>query len=362
MRSITLLVLAVFFISACNKKTNDIAWERTYGKGKAVFISVAPDSGLVACGTIGGKPYLIRLDKNKKIITEIEAESSGIFTSVVYDTSGYITAGSSGGKMLIMRYSRSGRLLWEKTINPGFNIDHTQLLIIGDDNYLAVGSADPDTIYNSQTGLVLTSVDSTGLVLKEQNYLNGFFVAANEAVNDSKGNIYLALTRRESNSEPMATVAKFNSSFQRIWETELVNNPAFGAATLTILSDNEGTYFAGGRTQLPKDGGGTINNSFVAAINEAGTLIWKKYPEISNSASALLLEPAGDLVVLNHNCFFINRLDRSTGTDGGRIRMFEECDPNTTDAFASDSDFDIYGDLVIAGSLNGSFYLAVKSL
>jgi hypothetical protein len=199
-------------------------------------------------------------------------------------------------------------------------------------------------------------------VLKEQNYLNGFFVAASKAASDGRGNLYLALTRHEADAEPKATVARFNSSFQKIWETELANNPAFGASTLAIMDDQEGTLFVGGSTELPKEGGGKITNSFVASLTESGSLNWKKYPEISNSAAALLINSAGELVVLNTNCFFINKLDISTGTDGGRIRMFDACDPNTSDAFALDFDTDIYGDLVVAGEFNGKFYLAIKSL
>lgn len=362
MKNLAPFVLLILLLPACNKKARDVAWERTYGAGEAYYVKVTSDSGIIACGMSAGKPYLIRLDRNKKTKVDISAELSGRFTSSLYDTSGYIAAGSSGGKMLLMRYSITGKKLWEKTLNPGFTIDHTQLIQIGSNNYLAVGSADPDTIYSGQTGIAFISVDSTGQVLKEQNYLNGFFLAANEASVDNNGNIYLALTRREAGAEPRASVAKLNNSFQRIWETELANNPAFGAAALAIINDGGGTLFIGGRTELPQDGGGTINNSFVASVSVSGALNWKKYPEIVNSAAALLITSAGELTVLNSNCYFLNKLDNASGSDGGRTRMFDECDPKTTDAFAFDFDEDIYGDLVVAGSLNGSFYLAVKSL
>ncbi len=355
-------LLIILIVSGCRKSENNIAWEMTYGKGNARYIRVTSDSGLIASGTSDGQPYLLRLDKNKMKVLEFAADMQGVFTSALYDTSGYITGGSTGDKMLIMRHSKTGNKLWEKVIDPGFNIEQTQLLAVDDNIFLAIGSASPDTTYELQTGLFFMSFDSTGQVVKEQEYVSGFFIASCEAAIDNSTGIYLALTRKEEFSEPKATVAKFNSDLQLIWDVELSNNPEYGAAALAVIHDGSGMVYVAGRTELPKEGGGMMNNSFVASITDAGTLNWKKYPESSNSGTALLLNTAGELVVLNANCFFVNKLESVSGTDAGRIRMFDECDPNTTDAFASDFDIDFNNDLVVAGSLGGSFYLAVKAV
>jgi hypothetical protein len=361
MRRLFPVLLIILIASGCKKSENNIAWEATYGKGDARFIRVTSNSGLIACGTSEAQPYLVRLDENKMKVVEISADMQGVFTSALYDTSGYITGGSTGGKMLLMRHSKAGNKLWEKIIDQDFNIDQTQLLVIDDNIFLAIGSASPDTTYEMQTGLLFISFDSTGQVLKEQKYISGFFIASYDAAPGNSGTIYLALTRKEAFSEPKATVAKFNNDLQHLWEVELANNPEYGAATLAVIHDGSGMVYVAGRTELPKEGGGIIHNSFVSAISDEGSLSWKKYPESSNSGTALLLNSAGELVVLNANCFFINILEPVSGTDAGRIRMFDECDPNTTDALASDFDIDLNNDFVVAGSLGGSFYLGVKS-
>ncbi|HUX96668.1 MAG TPA: hypothetical protein VMV47_13120 [Bacteroidales bacterium] len=362
MRSLCLTLLVIVLLSGCKKDKSYFAWEKSYGVGEARYIKVTSDSGLIACGVSENQPYMLRLDENKMVVIDYRAEVTGVFTSAMYDTSGYITAGSTEGKMLLMRLSKTGNKTWEKIIDPGFNIDQTQLLSLDDGNFLAIGSASPDTIFESQAGLLFIKFDSTGLVLNELEYESGFFIASYEAAIDNSDNIYLALTRKEDLEEPKATVAKFNSSLQRIWELELSNNPAYGAASMSIRYDESGRLFVAGRSELPTEGGGLINNSFIASISLTGSLNWKKYPENSNTGRGILMNSAGEVVLLNKNCFIINLLDPDNGADGGRIRMFDVCDPYNTDAVASDFDIDFNNDLVLAGSIGNSFYIAVKAI
>jgi len=356
------LILIVLMLAGCKKSKSYFAWERTYGKGEARFLKVTSDSGLLACGTSEGQPYLLRLDDNKMVIAQFSGDMDGVFTSALYDTSGYLTGGSTNGKMLIMRHSKNGNELWQKIMEPGFTVDQTQILRTGNNSFLAIGSASPDTTYDLNSGLMFLSFDSTGTVLNELKYINGYYIGCYEAALDNSGNIYMAITRKEATKEPKATVIKFNNELQRIWEAELSNNPDYGAASLALIHDNSGLVYVAGRTELPGEGGAIINNSFVAAISDGGSLNWKKYPENSNSGTGLIVSTGGDVLLLNINCFIVNVLDPVNGADGGRIRMFDVCDPKTTDALGSDFDIDFNGDIVLAGSLGGSFYLAVKPI
>ncbi len=361
MRNISLILLVIVLLSGCKKDKSYFAWEKSYGIGEARYIKVTSDSGLIACGVSENQPYLLRLDDNKLVITEYREEVTGVFTSVMYDTSGYILAGSTEGKMLLIRLSITGNKLWEKVSDPGFEVSQTQLLKLDNGNIMAIGSASPDTIYSVQTGLLFMSFDTTGQVIDEKEYISGFHIASYQAAIDNSDNIYLALTRRENLKEPKATVAKFNSSIQRIWEVELSNNPDYGAAALAVILDGSEVYVAG-RTELPKEGGGVLNNSFISSLTDGGSLKWKKYPENSNSGTGLIINSANELVLLNKNCFIISLLDPDSGADGGRIRMFDVCDPYNTDAIASCFDIDFNNDFVIAGSLGGRFYIAVKAM
>src|SRR5450759_5045359 len=100
--------LLILLLSSCKKSESDFIWEKSYGKGEALFLKTSPDSGFIACGEKEGKPYFIRLDKNRKLIIDFSSDNPGLFSSAWFDTSGYISAGSSGGKMLLMRHRRTG--------------------------------------------------------------------------------------------------------------------------------------------------------------------------------------------------------------------------------------------------------------
>jgi hypothetical protein len=128
MKKLFSLFFLLLFITSCNKKDNgDLIWEKSFSKGEALSITASADSGFAVSGFVSGKPYFVRFDKDRTISLEISAEVQGEFSSFWFDTSGYVTAGNSAGKMLIMRHSPSGNKLWEKTIDAGYRIDVTSL-------------------------------------------------------------------------------------------------------------------------------------------------------------------------------------------------------------------------------------------
>jgi hypothetical protein len=358
-RLIAVFILFVL-LSSCRKSTSDFIWEKTYGKGNALFLKTSPDSGFMACGEVDGKPYLIRLNKKRSKIIDFTSENAGLFSSAWFDTSGYVTGGNTDGKMLLMRYSPGGTQLWEKSIDAGFKVDYTNLYYTGTGNFLAVGTASPDSSGSVATGLLFVRFDTTGLIIAEKKITETTFVAANKAVVDVEGNIYLPLTRQTTGSKPKASVAKFNELFQKLWETDLYNNPDFGAACLSIKAGGSGNIYVSGNTELSgKDG--ILNNSYAASLTNTGSILWKRYLENSNSGSSLIFNEAGDLMMLNRNCFIVNILNSSDGSDAGRIRTFSLCDSYNTDALGSDMGINFDKNILICGSLGGSFYLALKA-
>jgi len=358
-RLIPVLILIILLLS-CRKSESDFIWEKSYGKGEALFIRTSSDSGFTACGEMGGKPYFIRLSKTRSLIIDFNAENPGLFSSVWFDTSGYITGGNTGGKMLLMRHSPEGNKLWEKSLDAGFKIDYTNLYYTGNGNLLAVGTASPDSLGSGATGLLFVRFDTTGQIITEKKIEETSFISANEAAVDNAGNIYLALTRKATGAKPKASVAKYNDLFQKLWETELFNNPSFAAASLAIKLDGSGNVYVAGRTEVSIEGG-VLDNSFLVSLTNAGSIRWKKYLENSNTGSALLFDNVENLMMLNKNCFIINIVNPEDGTDAGMIRMFSLCDSYNTDALGADMDINYDKNILVAGSRGGSFYLALKS-
>lgn len=361
MKSLIHLLILIILLSSCKKSKSDFLWEKSYGRGEALFLRTSADSGLTSCGEIEGNPYFIRLDKNRNLKIDFSSENQGLFSSAWFDTSGYITSGNTEGKMLLMRFNPEGKVLWEKSVDGGFRIDYTYLYYTGNGTLLALGTASPDSSDSGAAGLFFVRFDTTGQIISENSVAGNPFVAAADAVVDNSGNIYIALTRQSANTKAKASVAKFNDLFQKLWETELYNNPDFGAGSLAIIPDESGNVYVAGKTELSAEEG-VLNNSFLVSLNGAGTVNWKRYLESSNSGSALTFDDEGDLLMLNKNCFLVSIVSPSDGSDAGRMMLFSTCDPYNTDAFGADFDINYDKNILVAGSVGGNFYLALKSV
>jgi hypothetical protein len=357
------LILILLLIQGCKKSTNNVVWQKSYGTGNAMFVKATADSGLLSCGELGGKPYLIKLDRNKNKISEYKYDDIGIFSSAWSDGDIAIAAGSSKKKMLITCINKQSNIVWDTTFSSGSNIDYTLLLYLGNGELLAIGSASPDSVNSGVTRLYCVWFNTEGTVsakkeIPETPGSSSIFVKRVAA--DNSGNFYFALTRKSTGSERKATVAKYNSLLQSLWETELYNNPNFGASSLGITLDNTGYIYVSGKTELSVVSG-TIDNTFAACLTIGGTISWKKYLEIANTGSAALIDENGKALILNSNCFVINVLDVVSGSPTGILRTFDACDSDKTDAFGKDFDINYDGNLIMAGSKGGGFYLVMKS-
>ncbi len=354
------LLFLVILIS-CNKKSgSDFAWEKSYGNGEALFISAAEDSGVVACGEVGGKPYLARLDKSMSEVIDFSFSEPGLFSSAWFDTTSYIAAGSTLGKMLIVRFDKEGNIVWNKALSTDFKIDNTSLKYTGGGSFLAVGSAGADAAEDGSTSLFFVRFDTTGRVISNVSIPNTGFVSARNLSSDNEGNIYLGITRLTGGRKTKASVVKFNSDFQELWETELYNNPDFGSASIDITLDASGNVYVTGRTELNQNEG-VSNNSFVVSLTNSGTIRWKKYLESINSGYSVILDD-DVVIILNRNCFIVNMINQSDGSDAGRVRVMDVCNSKDSDALGTDFDQRYDGNIFLAGSKGGSFYLALKSI
>jgi len=359
MKRIIPVLILIILVPSCKKSESDFIWEKSSGKGNAYFIKTISDSGFCAGGDLNGSPYFVRYNKQRSQILELNSENRGLFSSAWFDTSGYVAGGNNAGKMLLMRYSATGKILWEKSISTGFYVDFTHLFYTGNGNLLAIATACPDSANSGISNLYFSRFDTTGNIIAEKKTSESGFISANKAVTDNAGNIFLPLTRKSSFSNPKASVAKYNDQFQKMWETELYNNPDFGAASLAINITSSSQIFVSGSTGVAgKDG--ILNNTFLASLNGSGTIDWKKYLENNNAGSALIFDNTNNLMILNKNCYIIN-FSGIDGTDEGLIRPFSICVSENTDAFGRDFAIFYDSNILIAGSLGGSFYLALKS-
>jgi hypothetical protein len=354
------LILFLVFASGCRKSTEPVIWSKNLGTGNALFIKATSDSGLAACGELGGNPFLIKLDRNKNKIQGYTYQADGVFSSLWMNNVYCIAGGSSKGKMLLTCVDSFNNLLWDTLITSSSEVDRTLLCYLGNGKFAAIGSSAPDTLTSIVTGLTCVWFESDGTITGIKEIRESSSVYANQVILDNTGNFYIALSRKYTGQASRATVAKYDRDFSTLWETELYNNPVFSSSCTCIAIDNSGFLYLSGNTEL-SDVSGTSSNTFSVKLANSGAIIWKKYLESSNSGSSVLIDNSGQLLILNRNCFRINVLNVSDGSSSGVIRTFNACDANKTDALSTCFDINYDGNLIISGSKGGGFYLVMKS-
>jgi hypothetical protein len=355
-----ILILALIFLSGCRKSSNNLIWEKSLGKGRALFIQATSDSGLISCGQLEGKPYMLKLDKNKKSESDFKYGQNGLFSSAWSDENHFIATGSTNGKMLISCIDNQNNHKWDTTLNASFNIDFSLVSYLGNGELLGIASANPDSANTIVTGLYCVWFDTTGTITNKMEIKEASFFSANRAVIDNSGNIYIAASRKSTGTEVRSTVIKYNNAFQKLWETELYNNPSFAASTLGISLNNTGNVYISGRTKIAtaKE---TILTTVAASLTASGGVRWKKYLEVDNSGSSVLIDGTGEIFILDQNCFIVNVLSPIDGKENGLIRTFDVCDSKSTNSYARDFIFNYDDNLVVAGERDGNFYLVMKS-
>jgi hypothetical protein len=354
------LILVLLLLPGCKKSNNNYIWEKSFGNGRALFIKATSDSGLITCGQLEGKPYMVKLDKSKNKTSDFTYIDNGLYSSAWSDRNRYLAVGSTKGKMLISCLDNEGSHKWDTALNASFKVDFSLVCYLGNGNLLGISSAAPDSANNVVTGLFCVWFDTTGAITGKKEVKEASFFSANKAVTDNSGNIYIAASRKSTGTEFRSTVIKYNSTFQKIWETELYNNPSFAASTFGISLDNSGNVFVSGSTKIANSKESVVNST-ASSLTSSGGIRWKQYLEIDNSGTSVLINAMGQIFILNQNCFIISVLKPTDGTGDGLIRTFDACDSKSTNSFAKDFCFNYDDNILVAGQRNGSFYLIMKS-
>jgi hypothetical protein len=362
MNRVFLFIIAAAAFVSCTKTSDNIIWEKSFGQGKALFVGATGDTGIVSCGELDGKQYLLFLDAAKNKVFEYKSEYNGLLSDVWTGENYFITAGSTSGKMYLAKIDNTGTQVWDSVFNTTFRIDHTSLCYLGYGNFLAIGSVNPDSLYAGAAGLAFIWFDHNGNITKRVDQTSSSFVAAMDAATDNSGNIYLALTKQGSGGKTKASVAKLSSILIPQWEKEISNNPSFGAASMALVLDGSDNPVITGRTELQASTG-TENNTFFVRYMFAipNDSVNRKYLEYANFGSSVIKDGSGQFMVLNSRCNIINLLDQDIKVTG-IIRTYASCDSQATDIYGYSIALDPSGNIIIAGTKGGGYYIALKSL
>jgi hypothetical protein len=352
-----LLIASLLF--SCKEKEENVLWQVSPGPGTCYSLSVTPDTGIVAAGTLSGNPFVISYDKNYKREGSYRGENAGSFTSVWADRNAVVAAGNDGIHPYIAVVSRDGSFVWD-TLLTGYDFaEHVSLINEGDGAFVAICSPLPGESSNTETEIFFVSFNISGTSVNTEKVTFSDFISVRGAVKDANGNLYLAATRASSGKKTKSAVLKLSESYSVLWEKELYNNPVFGSQSNGIALSGSNIFITGS-TELENDGSVTSNTT-LAALNTSGTVLWKKYLEYFNTGSSVATDQEGSPVALNKYCFVINRVDASDWSSISVLRPFSACDPQSTDASGEVLNISTQGDYALGGTRGGNFYLALKS-
>lgn len=355
-RNITCVMLVASLFACKKDEESGFIWEKTGGEGTAWFASVGSDSLFFIAGSADGAPFALKTSPSGTRKFSFSPDVEGAFTSAIEDTSGFYLAGASGGDLLIARISHQGEQVWMQNIGAAADILTATLLRLGDGSYLAVAGDSPDSVrYNS---FLMVYFDREGNILETNEPAPGYRVAVNDAALGAGDELYLAITKIVTGTKTKASIGRFTGEGLKIWETELYNNPNFGAAALEIDFE-DGSVFATGNTELTSDDE-LLMNSWVAELAAGGTVTWKDYLENSNSGEEVTFDDYSQLLIMNMNCGIINYISLPDGAVTSRLRTYDACDPYKTAANLRSMDITPSGSYLIAGSRSGKFYYALR--
>lgn len=354
------LIVAVFLVTSCSKVGDNILWEKSLGQGEAYFVCEAGDTGILCGGTLSGKSYLVFLDDKRNKLFEYSAGNDVSFTAGLVADGSIIAGGSSGKNLFLASIGSDGITAWDTTLEFRFPVERVSLSRKGPASFLAVGSRSVDTIAPGNYGIAFVTFDLTGKVFERKDTLFYTFYTVTGAASDNEGNIFMAVTRLGAGNKMRASVAKYDERFRQLWERELYNNPEYGASTRAVVTGSNENIFVSGYSEYPVTSG-TRRNAFAASVTPSGTVRWKKYLEYNNESSSLIFDRTGLLFVLNSRCMILNLLNPEDGTVTGILRTFASCDPSYDKASGKCITNAYNNIIIIAGSKNGTFYLAGKA-
>jgi len=358
---VLLIMLTTLF--SCESENSDFAWQYKQGSGHAYFIENTSDSGFVSAGTLNGKAFTMMTSKDGKKVFSFSSQYDGSYQTVWRDTSVYMVAGVSGSSLVIGRLSKEGTLVWENMVETGGLVSTVFLYNTGGGNFSAVCSAGTGDVTLATSTLSVVSFDTSGVVTsqKSREFIGLFAVTG--IAGETDGALAMSVTKVFSDLKPHAYAIQLGSDLNSVWEKELITNPSYDGASLGICRGASNGIYIIGRTEYTS-GEDFFINTFISSITSTGMVNWTKYPESSNEGVAVRVDESAIIHILNRNCFIVNRLE-DLGTDvldQGGIKVLSVCDSYDTDALASSFTINHEGNLLLAGSQAGSYFIGLKNI
>ncbi len=282
MKNIFYLIILCF-----NFSFSQNTFQKIYGRGNGYSVQQTTDSGYVVFGSnyplIPGNAIDICVLKTNQIgdtlwirtldFADYDVARSGLQTMDV----GFLLTGSIGIRPFLIRLNANGDTLWSKLIygSPGVGSGKSIIQTI-DGGFIFTGQTD-----NPASGMMLIKLDSAGTILWYKSYTHLGYDDAGRCVIQTSDLGYLIVGNSESSHGSLnSIIIKTDINGDTLWTKEILNY-GYGSAA-SCIETYDGNYVIAGTTLVNIN---SSENTYLVKLDTAGNLLWSKW--FGNSDSTL---------------------------------------------------------------------------
>lgn len=353
-----IILLLILFVASCKKEPQtEFMWEKQPGQGSALVSAVINDSVFAIAGEVNSKPLFIICDETGMPEHEYYSELEGAYTSLSYTDSGFFLAGYSDGDILVTHIDNEGLMVWDTVFSSATYASHASIISIDEGIFFITAGNSPDSLVSSSFETLI--IGGNGNVLEQNSASPGFRASLTGMVLLPQGFVAASVTKNYGSGKSLSSVMALTLEGAVIWETELFNNSSYAASTNAIISNGQELFVCGSLEMIAGDD--ILVNSFTATLGLNGESPDKEFLENSNIGTDLILDSAGNLVVLNKNCLLISLVPVPFNNTKEIFRTLDVCDSYDTDIYGNSVSLTSDDKILIAGQKAGDFYYALRS-
>jgi hypothetical protein len=264
--------------------SGDTLWTRRYGgsnEDQGYFVRQTTDGGYIIAGSTGGKMYLVKTDSVGSTLWTKTYEGGTVGRSVQQTSDGgYIIGGTRSYQfdMYLVKTNASGDTLWTRAYSGPDNDEGYSVQQTFDGGYVIAGWTEFNRAAHWETDVYLVKTDSSGDTLWKRTYGGtdwdrGYSV---QQTSDS-GYIIAGSTEGDGYTSPTHTniyLIKTNSSGDTLWTRTLANTSISADIGYSVQQTSDGGYIIAGFSKFSQARG--VERVYLVKTNSSGDKLWNR--------------------------------------------------------------------------------------
>ena len=270
------------------------------------------------------------------------------------------SAGAGSNDLLLAKFSSSGTVQWQKTLGGSGDEDGYSVAVAPDGSVYVCGCIGSTTLGGARWDLLLVKFSSSGTVQWQKTLGGGVDDYGHSVAVASDGSVYVFGHAYSAGvGECDFLLAKFSSSGTVQWQKTLGGGKGDYGQSVAVAPD--GSVYVGGFTYSAGVGDFDF---FLAKYSSSGTVQWYKTLGSSDEdvVNSVAVAPDGSVYICGNTCydFFLAKYSSS-----GTVQWQKEIDANYSGsaysvAVAPDGSVYVCGKTYVSGAGRGDDLLLVK--